>query len=673
MKRTEVVDSFGSLTIEERVAAAFAVIFSLISTAALLFIISRFLSNFTDMSVVSDLFALPVDKFLPESVERNLFLIGIMITPVSLVLFTRWFMVLQSRNDTVTLSWIYRKLLGVLVAGGCMACALEAYNFFYVKSEVVSGATMLLPLIVPIPAAFIYFSVTGCERLRSGYRAWSEWVFRLTCFAAIILMSLFGMFGIHAVEENGVYDYHFNSVFHSVVQVYQGKELLYDLTHIYGLYPQMIVPLLKLTGLSVLKFTVLMGMLTGMSSLFLYKYLESSVKTPYICYAGFLTMLSGCYFFPKAVCGNDPYYQYHPIRFIFPAVLIYLIWNYFREEKKANYYLIAIMASIALLWNFDSGFVVWAAWVVTLVVASLYRSDIKGAVSHLIKNGAICTAIITTFAIILYANYGHWPDYGSLFIYQVIFYKYGYMMLPMPLIHPWNVILIIYVCGMAYAIVMLARHPELAMARMLLFLSILGVGLFSYYQGRSHNGNLGPVSYPAIIILTLFADSLAARVRTGGGRIVNVLFIGLLCFFSFGVVSLFASFSPIAKMTMSRISISCENGPTPVIRTEDFVKRHTTIGEEVLILSNLSAIYYLASQTTNPVKVPGTTEMFFVSDYKKVCDYMLTPSCRKVFFDNNIFKYSEKKHINVIVNELERDFLPAERSPDGTMIMYTRI
>ncbi len=72
----------------------------------------------------------------------------------------------------------------------------------------------------------------------------------------------------------------------------------------------------------------------------------------------------------------------------------------------------------------------------------------------------------------------------------------------------WNMVILIYIAGLSYGIKVLFDRNTDRTIKSIVFLSILGLGIFSYFQSRSYDGNLFAVCYPAILILTIFMDKL---------------------------------------------------------------------------------------------------------------------------------------------------------------------
>jgi hypothetical protein len=108
-------------------------------------------------------------------------------------------------------------------------------------------------------------------------------------------------------------------------------------------------------------------------------------------------------------------------------------------------------------------------------------------------------------------RYDNLPDFFELMQYQIYFYQLGFAMLPMKLIHPWNLVAIVYLIGLVYAAQSVIIKNDTMNSKMVFLLSILGFGIFVYYQGRSHDFNLFDVCFPAILIVTIFIECYSIK------------------------------------------------------------------------------------------------------------------------------------------------------------------
>ena len=92
--------------------------------------------------------------------------------------------------------------------------------------------------------------------------------------------------------------------------------------------------------------------------------------------------------------------------------------------------------------------------------------------------------------------------------FQATFYGLGFMMLPLPpWPDAWYCVAAGYVIALLLGLIQLRQGHALGRVLPLLYLSLLGAGLFTYYQGRSHFFNLVSVSWPLIPLLAKTANA----------------------------------------------------------------------------------------------------------------------------------------------------------------------
>jgi hypothetical protein len=219
-------------------------------------------------------------------------------------------------------------------------------------------------------------------------------------------------------------------------------------------------------------------------------------------------------------------------------------------------------------------------------------------------------------------------------------------MIPMPLIHPWNLIVLTYCVGICISLSRLAKkmvgvnlaEDQLQTSRvnMIFIISIMGVGLFSYYQGRSADASLLDSFWPAFFLIALFADRLLERLILNFNksspiayRASNIatgfLFLLLsftLVFYAGGIVELSPKFVDRIKTEIQAVDQWHEGGSSNYIQNIDFIRKYFSPGDQVLILGWNQATYYMESGTTNPLDTPGLLELVYKSDYQKLSDYL---------------------------------------------------
>lgn len=675
IRKTITMTPDNDINVEKKyLSGILSLLFSVLLTFLLLLVISKNYIFSIDINKDAKLFTTDY-RFLslvaPEPMERVLFTTGIIIMPVLLLIFYSAFINLTSRIKNLTfLSKAYDAFyLGTIVMISFLGyIGIKKHPDIYSRYNV--GINPISLAFVSIAASFLYYALTNPDKtaLKDSSIRILQSAFNLLSIVLILSVFLLCIFSINSVTDSSTFRDDFNAVFHAVVQVYLGKELLVDLTHQYGLYPHFIEPLLKIVGLSLLSFTALMGILMLISLFLIHQFLIEITSDRIIGHIGFIVMIYYGYILAQLAYDHDFTFQYFPIRFFFPALSIYLTYNYFKKKAKAVYYLLFAVYSIAVLWNFDTGFVVFASWLLVLLFQELFTLDIKKMLNHILTAMFIFLGILLLFTLYMYIRYGHIPEYAKFFTYQKMFYIYGFGMMPMPILHPWNLVLLVYTIGLLYSFTFLMEKKESIKAKIVFFLSILGTGIFAYYQGRSHDLNLLHVSYPAIIILTILTDCLLQHVREGGLKFDKLAIAVILFFMLYSASSLASNYPIIFRMIITQMHDIESGEPKNVAQNVAFIKGNLPKGEKVLVMSDHSGIYYLELGMASPINVPSPVETFLLEDTKKINAYIMSSNlCKEIIIDKITFFGLN----DTIATYLDSNFIPF-KSPNEDIAIYIR-
>jgi hypothetical protein len=446
--------------------------------------------------------------------------------------------------------------------------------------------------------------------------------FLLPGLAGLLLLGLlsFSILGQEHIRNAPIFWASFNAVFYSVVQVFFGKELLVDFVNQYGLYPHFIEPVFRLIGLSVYSFTALMGLLNCLAFFCLYRFLARETGDELMAFLGLTTIVFFCYASGR-VEMQDLYLQYHPVRILFPAVSLAVARGFAHGPTHLRGASLFALGAAAFLWNPDTGTVVLAAGLLLLVYDALLRRRPREIPLRLSGGIATAIAVVASISIFLRLRYGAFPDYSQLFIYPKAFYLYGTMMLPMPQFGLWIPVLIIYAAGLLLSLVALVEGDDTPRARILFFLSVLGLGLFTYYQGRSHLANLTAAGYPAILIGVLLASDLRRHALPrppAANRFISFTLLTLLCY----SIPALAFIAPAwIRGVSAKVRVTMGGKDNEVLRDAKFLQHYLHPGQEVVIMSYNSGLHHLLTQTTNPLDIPGDSELVFRKDFDKQADY----------------------------------------------------
>jgi hypothetical protein len=413
-----------------------------------------------------------------------------------------------------------------------------------------------------------------------------------------------------------------------------------------------------MVGGDIVKLTAVMGVFLAGFFLILFFLIHRLVRSRVIRICAFLAM-SGAQLWFICRIYYDPYFQYWPHRVLFPGLLLLVVWFYQKASgrlKRILYYSAFVIVGIALLWNPETGLVAFGTWVLFLYWETLgqwralrFKKTALAVTKHTLIALTVAILPIASLYIYTFLRSGAFPDIGTALRYQELFYGKGFFMIPMPLIHPWNLVILTFMVGIYISFSRLARktvadgppedQKQTSWYNMVFIVSIMAAGLFVYYQGRSHDYVLLTVFWPVFFLIALFTDALlehfprnfnksspityrASNITTG---LLFLLLSFTLVFYASGIVELFPKFA-------GRIQTQIQEANQPTIshaESVNFMGKYFSHGDQVLILSIDQAAYYMESGTTNPLAIPGFAEIILKSDKQKVVDYLLTGSVGK--------------------------------------------
>ena len=378
-----------------------------------------------------------------------------------------------------------------------------------------------------------------------------------------------------------------------------------------------------------------MGFLNGLSFLLIYLAIKKIIGGELPTLIIFACLLFWQYWSTRIPLAETTraYYQYWPIRILFPSILFFLIVTYHTCAPKFRMVLlplIALNSTFAILWNLDSGIVVFGATIVALFFSSLDSLSVKetvkkNVVSSLWTLGSL-VFIGTIFLLSVKIQSHRWPDFKRFIEFQNVFYVSGYYMLPMARIHFWNLVVLVYLIAFICCAYYLKKGGRSDLP-VLAFLVVLGCGVFSYYQGRSYDLTLNAVMYPAIIIVGIFCNKLLLNIHHNKVRYPEgiILFLISFLFLIDGAGSMLYYTPPVHTFAANNAFHVNPQRQEEIQQSMNFIKSNVPARDTVLILAqDYESYYYAMGQYYNPVNLPGSTEIFFKSQLDTLLEFIKT-------------------------------------------------
>lgn len=603
--------------------------------------------------------------FLPEPVERVQFVFSIFLSPFFLLvsyLFTKKYIIKVEEKNISHLYYILSLALP-LVLFAFIFIGLSVSNFLYIKTSFSFngiGKYLYTLLFFPLGAYLMFFC---------NWKKYIKYIKYFTYIFSGILVAL--IFTINIFPFNSSTDFfHLNPIFYPMAQVMVGKSMLVNLTGLYGLFPVFLKPILQSVGFSILSFTTIMGFLLASSYIFLFLFLKKQVKNIPILLIGFSSII---FYFLEKGTESTPYFQYFPVRILFPSLVLFLVSYYVGNKKKILYYLIHFVAAISILWNLDSGVIIFLSWILVLCYGEFYIRNIKKLIinmsRHIFVGLLVLGMCVTSFGIYTYFNSGYLPDLSLILQYQKMFLA-GYFMIPMPFPHVWIVAGLVLLVGLFMSIRgWWDREKNRDKNFVIFFLSVMGFGLFIYYEGRSHDLTFYSPLFAVIALLTIQTDVLynsyiANRKSYGYG----ILFLVIFFFLFSSPINLIYNSGKYYSWIENRIVGLVSRPETVVTRNVDFIKKHTIAGEDIIILSQnfYDGIFYGESGTRSALDLPSSTDVFFKQELSYLINSLECNKNYKVF----VYPYSNYYFYDNDVNQvIKNNYKVIDRSEDDMALL----
>ena len=629
--------------------------------------LAREMSAFVISPPIAEIIADP-SQIRPEPIESALFLFALVYFPVFFVGWAR----LGLLDAAERLAGRAPRSLAAIAAVVLAALALWAASgdgFFYARLN----AVYVAPRTSILVGATVAVVAVWPTRVRFGFPKAATGLFVVIALVAHAALGIFAEDDRYVNYPNG----HFEAVFFSVVRTFLGAPALSDCGSQYGLYSVFLTPVFKIVGLSVARYSIVMSLLGAFCLFALWWFLWREIRPRWLATTAWGAMVSFVFLalrpfverlqsmiIPDAIHG-DPYFQWLPIRVLFPVLALVLASLDFSlvRRRRARAVGHALMAA-GILWNLEMGFIAWLSWILFLAYREIGERGFRlqamlHASLHLFVGIASVLAVFALFSIGHGWIYGLAPEWSALVRFQKLFYGSGFMMLPMEVPHTWMVVAATYIAGLAASLGALATKGQHEVTRtdaLTWLLSVLGSGVFVYFQGRSHDWVLPAVTYPAWLLAALFCARIFAAFDA---RWPRALVAGVLAsWIATGAMAVGGGFNE-ARERIERVA----SGASALSQDEEFLR--ATKGKQPLFLSYRASVLYLHVHTVPPY-CPSLPETLAYADRNRLLDTLEPSSAQKhTIVVDRIFLLSADRNQWRPVLERLRNLRVLELSPSG--------
>lgn len=594
---------------------------------------------------------------VPEPLEKTLFIAGILFIPAFLFIFYFIFQkLLRNKSENIIDKiWIFVCVYSLtiiplfiykIMKTPC-AYAPEFSNLqLYIMGPTVTRNA--LPLVFVPLIIILYLFIRTNFLLKDNPAKFVKVLLDFLCLLLIAYMTAVNLFSLPFWKTD-----HFEAVFYPIVQLFKGVVLGVDgFTGTYGFYPYFLNPIFKITGLSVLTCSIVFCIIMVLSYLLILLFLKKTVNNKFLILLGFASVI----FIPALAFELDdeivlgqaiPYYQYLPLRYLFPCLLLFLGSLYIKNRSKNIYILVSVLSSLSIFWNFDSGVITLFSWMLLNFYGEFEQNDartiFKNILLHLVKISAVLILTALFFYLCVFIFYGRIIDMGAMTQTLNLFSNLGLMMMPMPLLHTWNILALAYMAGIGISIRALMLKDITPWTKHIFLVTIMGTGMLLYYQGRSHDCSLFGPSFYFFILLTLFLDRSLSFLKDNKNLLLE--FLSFLMAFVLSLSLIFVLFTmrdEIRVLKNSMMNLQANYQLKSIVQMNcNFIKNHTNPSEKIIIVSSNSSTYFSRIPNVSAVN-PSLAELVLKSDYARLEKAIAAPDV-KVFVDGNAQAYQKIK------------------------------
>ncbi len=593
----------------------------------------------------------------PEPKEALIFLSGLFTIPIGLFLFFRFYsknLLIKKLPNTPYFNIIAGAgLMGLIALVYSDFTAINPFsenagdtpiisrdyagptNFDFYFKDLFLGNHLLIYsfMIIPIVAILFFIGFKQHQLHKHKYFNSIVSIIGYTMVGGLIIASaIMNTFNFPYQPENKL---DFSAVYYSMTQVYAGVPMLTDgFTNAYGLYPHFLHPLFSIIGLSVFKFSLVMALLQAIAFTLNFYCLAKFVENKVILFLGMFSILFFPFLLFKFTEHFDSIFAFYSIRYIIPSTLLFLAMLYLNKRTRILYWISFFIMASSVLWNPEFGIVCYLSWISFLLFIDLFSASgelqIKKILSHCIVAAATLALVFYAFKLTVYLFYGASPDMTEVWSTIVIFGKLGFGLLPMSLLHPWNLIVLFLILGCIYSVSNIYHRTITNRTAIVFLVFVISTGYFFYFQGRSHNWNLSFCSGFSFLLITLLADEFWRKISVRNIQVLNGIFIVFLFVITvsfFEIVSNSGKFNELISQETDKANFNSEMNV--VLGSKDFISKNSTQFQKihVITLRKFQALFFDGDQRCSAFN-PGFTNLFLKKDLDRLEKQIVDSSFR---------------------------------------------
>lgn len=322
--------------------------------------------------------------------------------------------------------------------------------------------------------------------------------------------------------------HHYNYFMGPVNDIFQGKPLLYETSHLYGLLD---IYFLLVVFKFLLPFTY--QALSAITAGFFWAYfvaifyfLKNWLRSLPLAAFGSIAITSIFFLFNTSPTRTVYFFPaMGPFRFWLYVPVMWLLLAYQKSRRPVLAGFAIFLSVVAVFWNLESGLAVALATFIALLLADTFSwHRLLSLAGKFVFYGLL---IFGAISILNYAVYGSWPAW-QLFFKEIVPFGAGIGMSPLPAFGVFDLFVFLYLSVGIYLTANYFRGQAVDVIAG--FLVVYGIFSSIYYVGQSSWQNLYLVAGPPILLaLYLFKNFPKERaVRAGFYSLLGLTVLFLL-------------------------------------------------------------------------------------------------------------------------------------------------
>tara|TARA_A100001011_G_C14284501_1_gene833047 strand:- start:88 stop:2154 length:2067 start_codon:yes stop_codon:yes gene_type:complete len=495
----------------------------------------------------------------------------------------------------------------------------------------------------------------------------------------------------HRYNQNPL---NFQIVINPIIQVYLGKSSFLDFPSMYGHYGELIGLILKPFELSILNITIIISLIFFINLISIGYFLSKVIRSKLLLPTGFIFYIY-LHIFSSSIWPAELYLQYIPLRTFIPSLAILFSFLYFKNPSKEKLYFIYILLSFGIYWNADTGLICFFGFFITRLLMNFYNNFIKNFyLKKIFKELFLALSIFSTMSLIIFIYikliYGHFPSFDFL---MPAHGSYLRDISKLQLSGLWVLTIFVYIFSLFYSLSEIKKNQK-PIDKSILFLSLIGIGLFSYHANQHYSQVLANVFYPFVLLIIIFLDKLLVILRKNKIKFKSRVLINkkfnpifyislvLVYFISFIFISFFLNLNNNLVKNHVKIyefyygkkekilwEVEGNNGD----KSSDYIKinqlnekmiprwlnlynkikNFTNHNEQIIIFSMWDSYLHMKLKIPQSINIVNSAHLWVGNRYEYILKQITSKKNDWIFFDEDLYliKYNEeewKKIINAI-------------------------